>query len=317
MIARCVLCVCLAGCDGGMILRPDSGGGFDTGRDEPDAAAGVQVPGGVVTGELCGIVTVTGAIEVPAGETLTICAGSRLSIAQDAAITVHGTLRIEGTSDAHVQLLGTSEGRWTGLVVGGTLEADFTDIYDARRAIDGLAGSSIRFDDGLVYAFALNNLQLANGGTFDRTTIRSDDTLVVSGGMLRMTDSTIDLDHPGISPDCVHWGGGGAVLDHVAIINCHCPLHFASATMPVTVTASRFDGAAVPVMIAATTAEFRGNVFPVVPFAFEAIGENADVDIAGNYYGGAAPAISNRFSSSVFRGEGEFLTEEPADAGPR
>lgn len=315
VIGRLTILLALAGCDGGGILRPDSGPGFDTGREEPDAAAATQIPAGPVSGELCGLIAVLGTIEVPAGETLTVCAGSTLSMALDAAITVNGTLVLAGTDAAAIQLLGTAEGRWAGLAVNGTLEADFTNVYDARRAITGGPSSSIRFDDGLIHAFALLNLELANGGTFDRTLIRADDTLVVTGGMLSMTDSTIDLDHPGLSPDCVHFAGGGATLDHVRVANCHCPLHLQSTTMPFTLTASILEGASVPIMIASTSAEVHGNVIDG-PVDFEDIGGGIDADVSGNYYGGGAPVVDTD-TPAQFTGAGDYLTERPAGVGPR
>lgn len=308
-----LLCLTLLGCEGPTgPLRPDGGRAFDSGRrSEVDASTVLE--GGPVSGTLCGGIVVAGSIEVPAGEELVVCAGSTITAATGARITVAGTLRLEGTAGARIQLRG--DPRWAGLLVDGVLEADFTDVYDAQTAIVGRAGSSVRFDDGLVYAVALANVSLANGGSFDRSRIFGGGTMSVSGGRLSMTDTVLDLDHPGDSPDCLHVGGGTTTLEHVRITNCHCPIHITRADS-FTVTASVLDGAAYPVMIANTTATFRDNVFEGTAADFDDIGGGIEADIAGNYYGGGAPSLATD-DASQFTGAGEFLAEPPPGAGPR
>ncbi len=308
-----VTCVALLGCQSGVVpLRPDSGPRADSGR-RSEVDASTVLSGGPVSGELCGGIAIPESIEIPTGEELVVCAGSTLTVGSTAQIHVRGTLRLEGRDGAHVQLRG--DPRWAGLVVDGTLEADFTDVYDAQLAIRGNAGSSIRFDDGLIYAIALANAQLAEGGSFARTRIFGGSTMSVTGGTLSMTDSTLDLDHPGDSPDCLHVGGGTATLDHVWITGCHCPIHITQADS-FTTTASILDGAAYPVMIARTSATFRDNVFEGVAADFQDIGAGITADIAGNYFGGAAPTLDTD-DPSQFTGGDAFLTEPPAGAGPR
>lgn len=307
------ICLALLGCGEPLTaLRPDSGAGFDSGR-RTEVDASTTLEGGPVSGTLCGGIAITASIEIPAGEELVICAGSTISASTDVQITVNGTLRLEGTSSARVQMRG--EPRWGGLVVNGTLEADFTDVYDADLAIAGRAGSIVRFDDGLIYALAQDNVSLANGGTLDRTRIFGGGMMSVTGGTFSMTDSVLDLDHPGDAPDCLHVGGGDTTLDHVRITGCHCPIHITRASS-VSVTASVLDGAAVSVMIANTSATFRDNVLDATSADFDDIGGGISADIAGNYYGGGAPTLTTT-DTSQFMGADAFLAEPPAGAGPR
>jgi hypothetical protein len=100
----------------------------------------------------------------------------------------------------------------------------------------------------------------------------------------------------------------------VRITGCHCPIHITRADS-VEVTASILDSAAYPVMIARTSATFRGNVLDGVAADFQDIGGGITADITGNYYGGGPPTLdtddTSQFTST------EFLTDPPADAGPR
>jgi hypothetical protein len=314
-----VLLGCEAPPDGPLV--PDSGAPRDSGMRRPDAAGGVtEVQAGPVSVDLCGVIEVLGSIEIPAGETVTICAGSTVTFAAESVVTVAGTLVLAGEESAGIVLQGDG-GQWGGFDVQGTLTAGFVDMSGAEIAIFGNGGSTIRFDDSVINVpRGRQSARLANGGTFDRTRILGGDTLYVSGGMLSMTDSTLDLDHPGDSPDCLATNSGGVTLDHVRIANCHCPLHFNATSMPVSVTNSILEGAAYPVMIANTDATFHGNSFDGTAEDFQDIavgGSNTiDADIAGNYYGGGPPGLDTD-QVGQFRNAGDFLTEEPAGVGPR
>lgn len=297
-------------------LRPDSGPTPDSGEREPDAGPDgpVALTGGALTEDVCGVVTVSGSIEIPEGETVTVCAGSTVTFERDVALTIAGTLYFAGTADARIQL--SSDARWDGIVVSGTLEADFTDIYDAEMAIEGLADSVVRFDDGFISARATRSARLANGGTFDRTRIFGGSTLRVTGGTLRMTDTEIDLDHPTLSPDCTAVSGAGMVLDHTRFTNCHCPIHINSIDGELTITNSVFDGATYPVMIARASGTFSNNVFEGTRAQLQDIGGSIDVDLAGNYYVGDADILDTD-DASQFRNVEDALGERPAGVGPR
>ncbi|MFK7986906.1 MAG: hypothetical protein AB8I08_12855 [Sandaracinaceae bacterium] len=308
--------LCLACSGPPATLRPDSGPTPDSGEREPDAGPDgpTALTGGALTEDVCGVVIVSGSIEVPEGATVTVCAGSTITFDRDVALTVAGTLRLAGTADERIQL--SSEARWDGIVVSGTLESDFTDIYDAELALEGLAGSLVRFDDGTISARATRSARLANGGTFDRTRIIGGSTFRVTGGTLRMTDSEIDLDHATESPDCTSVSGAGMVLDHTRFTNCHCPIHINSIEGELTITNSVFDGASYPVMIARASGTFSNNVFEGIRAQLQDIGGSIDVDLAGNYYVGDADILDTD-DPSQFRNVDDALSERPAGVGPR
>lgn len=316
MRSTILLCaLSLAACDGATDapLRPDAGPGSDSGR-RVVGGEDTRVEGGPTSGELCGTIRIVGDVEVPEGETLTVCAGSTVVLETDVALTVSGTLRLAGSADAPVQLNG--DRRWSGITVRGALEADFVEIYDAADGIRGEAGSSIRLDDSLLYARGLSNLRLAAGATLHRTRVFGGGTVRVSGGVLDMVDAEIDLDHPGESPDCTALSGGSLQIDHSRLTNCHCPIHINASDAPISITNSVLDGAAYPVMIARSTGVFRGNAFEGTVAHYQDIGGEIDVDIAGNFYAGDI-ALLDTDAPGQFRGADEVLAERPAGVGPR
>lgn len=286
-----------------------------------DAGPGIEVAGGDVSGDWCGSVHVTATARVPAGSTLTVCAGSVVTLDADVSLTVEGTLILAGTDAAHVTLGSTAGGGlWGSIDVTGTLEGDFADVSAGTVCIGGRAASVIRLDDSTLVGCE-RSMQLANGGTFDRTEVTGGVTLLVTGGILRMTDSLVDLGRPVFGPDCTDWAGGGAILDHVHFTGCHCPIHINSSSLEVTVTGSLFDGATNTVMIANSVATFHGNNF---------IGAGAHLydlddrfrtgvtvaDVAGNYWEGGPPEIQST-RPMQFTGTSDFLTTPIAGVGPR
>ncbi|MCA9526398.1 MAG: hypothetical protein KC549_08900 [Myxococcales bacterium] len=187
----------------------------------------------------------------------------------------------------------TMGGAWRGLRVGGTLDAEHLTVADAANGLETADGAQVDVRHGR-FERCQTALVLAGGGTFSHTTINGGDSLTLTGGVLRMTDSVLDLGHPQQSPDCTRISGGGLVLDHVRFTGCHCPLHIDRAPEGVEVTASILDGAANPVMIAQTTGRFTGNHLIGAQEDFLDIGGGFSVDIAGNYYGGDAPRLGSR-----------------------
>ncbi|MBI5503139.1 MAG: hypothetical protein HY907_23040 [Deltaproteobacteria bacterium] len=312
------------GCDPACRLEAGADAGADAGPDavpdegldaEADAASDgpLVIAGGDVSGSWCGPSQVNASVTVPAGETLEICAGSVVTFAPEAAMTVAGTLALRGTAGARVTL--TSSAQWPGLVVSGTLDGAFADFRNAARCVDGRRGSAITIGDS-TFEGCDASIRVASGGTFDRTVVRGGAALGISGGILRMTDSSIDLGHRGTPPDCTNFDAGGAVLDHVRIGGCHCPLHVNRTTEEVTVTNSVFDEAAVPVMIAQSTATFHGNHFLGSGPGMMDIGGSIAADVAGNYWGGGAPDISTS-DPGQFTGTADYSTGPIPGAGPR
>ncbi|MCC6876895.1 MAG: hypothetical protein IT378_21500 [Sandaracinaceae bacterium] len=306
MLAACGDEVTAARPDGAMPITPQDAGRRAGGGD-------TTVEPGDASGEWCGDVLVTGDVTVPAGATLTICAGSVVTFASGAAMRVQGTLLVRGTADRRVQLAG--DGMWAGLFVNGSFEADFTDVYDADLAITGEAGSQIRFDDGLIFARTGGSLTLANGASLARSTIQFGRSIRVTGGTLSLTDSVVDFDHPRATPDCVLVAGGALSVDHSQIGNCHCPLHI-TAGGPVDVRDSILDGAAYPVMIAAVTAEIHGSHLLGSGASLQDIGGPFTANISGNDYGGDAPVLDTD-DAAQFTGADQFEAAPIPGVGPR
>jgi hypothetical protein len=287
-------------------------GGLES--DAEPTCSGRDVAGGEVRGTWCGVVGVHAPVRVPAGETLTIEAGSSVHIDEGTAITVEGTLRIVGTATARVTI-GPAGATWGGIVVTGRLEAAFSDVRGAAPAIATMAPGTTVFTDGTIES-AGTPISIAGEATFDRSRILGRSSIGITGGTLQMTDTSVDLSQPETGPDCTTFHGGAAILDHVHITGCHCPLHIQSTSAPVSVRASIFDGATTPVMIANTTGEFHGNVFEGRGTAMLDIGGGIDVDVADNWWGGPMADIGTR-DRSQFRNADRVLTTRPTDVGPR
>ncbi len=299
-----------AAADDAFVERPDTGPRDDAGM--------TTVAGGDVSGAWCGTIEVTGDVTIAVGETLTICAGAAVHFAAGAGMTVEGTLAMPGVDGLPITL--DSAASWPGLSISGTVDGSFVDLSNAAQAISGLAGSTIRLDDSTISA-CTRTLALANGGTFDRTTITAGSTVTVTGGVLRMTDSVLDLQHGPNPPDCTDWAGGGAVLDHVRFTGCHCPIHINSASEVFTITNSILDAATNPIMIADCTATFTNNDFVGISSLVLDIGDRTGVtcDVASNYWDGPAGhgAQVGTGNHAQFTGEDMVLAAPVAGAGPR
>jgi hypothetical protein len=298
------------------------GGGHDAYVLPRTDAGSSTFAGGDASGTWCGDVTVTAAARVPAGATLSICAGATVHFAATAGVTIDGTLVAAGESGVRVLL--TSDTSWPGLTITptGALTATFTDIERSSYAINGQAGGTIAVEDSTIAADASSiTINTATGGRFDRTQITGGTTVVITGGTLRMTDSTIDLGHPTASPDCTSWSGGGAVLDHVHFTGCHCPIHINSASLPVSITHSVLDGAGDPVMIGHATATITDNDLVGVSTLVLDIGDGDTVscDVSNNWWdrsGAHAVDVGTR-NVAQFTGTSTVASAPIPGAGPR
>jgi hypothetical protein len=305
-------------------VRPDTGTAPDSGAQIPTDSGTVEQPdsgqqqqatvidGGDVSGNWCGTYEITAQIQVPAGQTLTICPGSEIGFRSNVGFEVMGTLMIDGDTNS-IRMFPLDAG-WIGIAVAGTLNATGVDISGGTNCIRGLAGSTISVTDAVLSCNF--GLRLANGGVFRNITVNGGSTVIIEDGHFDIADSTIDLGHPSAAPDCTDWNGGSATLDHVRFTGCHCPLHFNSATGPITVTNSIFDDAAIPCMIANANATFTHNHFLGGGIDMLDIGGPFTADIAGNYWGGGAPSL-NTDNAAQFSGANDYSTTPFTDVGPR
>jgi hypothetical protein len=191
------------------------------------------------------------------------------------------------------------------------------DLSKGSLCISGLAGSSITLDSTTM-TMCSASMRLANGGTFTKTTITGGQTVSITGGVLNMTDSVIDLQQPTNQfTDCTDWQGGSATLDHVRFTACHCPLHFNSTTgAPITITNSIFDQAAVPIMIANSAGASMTHSHILGSPQLDDIGGSIQFNVAGNYWGGGPPNIASG-NTAQFTGADMFSMTPFTDVGPR
>lgn len=276
------------------------------------------VSGGNVQGSWCGRFQVTGNVTVPADTSLEICPGSHITFGAYVGIRVEGTLLLSGTSEAPVQLLPDSSTDWAGLTIRGTLDGKYALLEGASLAINGLSGSHIQLQDSVVKSTNFV-LQLVNGGTFERSTFLGDQTIFLAGGLLKMTDTLIDFQHPAEAPDCIDVSGGGLELDHVKITGCHCTLHIEGSTLPNHVTHSILEGAVDAVMLEDTIATFTGNHLIGAENDILDIGEEEggiQAAVGGNYWGGGAPWVTTPFLAQ-FTGLEDYSEVPLEDVGPR
>jgi hypothetical protein len=282
----------------------------------------VAVEGGEVEGDWCGRVDVRGTVTVPPDRTLTLCAGADVTFAARAALVVRGALRVLGTAAEPVTLRAAppepggsaTAPRWAGLRVTGRASGAHLAVRGAAIGVETLAGADAAIGS-LDVADCDFGLRLGGGGAFDRARVVGGGSVTVTGGVLRMRDAVVDLEHPEVSPDCLVWSGGGAVLEHVHVTGCHCPVHIAAATEEFVLTGSLLDGAAVAVMIRDARATFRGNAFIGTGTAVQDIGGGISADVAGNYW--EAPRLLSTSAPAQFRGADDRLATRPPDVGPR
>lgn len=276
-----------------------------------------EVAAGEVSGSWSGAVKVLGSVKVPSGQNLTLAAGTTVLFAADALLEIQGTMSIQGESGQKVYLTSES-GAWSGMKVTGALDANFVEISNGRLCVDGLVGSTVAMRDSLVRA-CQQTVRFANGATLLRSQFLGGGNVYVTGGALKMEDSTIDLQHPEKSPDCLDITVASVDISYSRLTGCHCPIHFNESVGQVNISHSVLDGAAIPIMIAKTTGTFVSNNIEYTQTQILDIGGGTgeiQANIAGNYWGGAAPTI-NSPDESQFIGADQFLTSPVADAGPR
>lgn len=287
--------------------------------DPTETPASVQaVTGGTVSGLWCGLYLVTSNVTVSSGSVLEVCPGSSIAFNAGVGIRVEGTLDLNGTADRPILLHAASESRWAGLSVTGTFRGAFVEITSATLGLNGLAGSDLVLEDSSITA-SQYTLQVVNGGIFDRSQFIGGQTIYIGGGLVSMTDSFVDQEHPEKAPDCLDVSGGGVELNHVQITGCHCPLHITKSTLPNTVMNSILDGAVDAVMIAKSVATFTGNHLIGRDSGVMDIGEEEggfQANVAGNYWGGGAPMVMTPYLDQ-FTGLEDYTTVPFDDAGPR
>ncbi len=128
-------------------------------------------------------VRVTADLDVPAGETLTVAAGTRVLIEPEVSIEIHGRLEVAGTAEAPVLFTAASE-PWGGVrVLGG--EAALADSWlvggggDASLAFGHSSSQPVIYVEG-------GSLAMSGGGLIDNPgkALGSQDATVALTGVL-------------------------------------------------------------------------------------------------------------------------------------
>lgn len=294
--------------------RQDTGTRVSDGQvDSAGPREDLDIPGGDVSGAWCGAIRVLGTVTVPAGQALEVCAGTSITVADGARLRVDGQLFLHGTSVKPIRISGSG---WLGIVVAGAVDGTFTEVRDAGTCIKGNDGAQIVLHDSYLHSCgqALNSV---NGAHMDRTIIEGGSSVSLSGGLLKMTDSIIDLMHDTQAPDCTKFTNTSVELSHVRFTGCHCPLHFGSAgATPIAIEDSVFDGATYPAMVANVRGRFARNHFSGTSSDFLDIGGSIDLDIADNYYEGNAPDITGG-PVEQFKNRDQYRDQPVSGAGPR
>ncbi|MGN6110016.1 MAG: hypothetical protein ACTHU0_33230 [Kofleriaceae bacterium] len=192
---------------------------------------------------------------IETGVTVTVAAGTTLSFANGTGLVVKGTLKIEGTSAAKVQLMpDAGASLWDGITVEGEPTAGtLTMSYGVQKggAISTRAGSTTTITDSKLWGA---------GGDF----------LVMTGGTVTMSYSQLGAD-PGEAD------------------TTHCNIHTSGAANTIHITRSNIQGVPYGLMLYGgqntvfTNNNWFGNEIDVDTSA------GVTGDFSGGYFDGAPP----------------------------
>lgn len=198
-------------------------------------------------------------LEIPAGMTISIAPGARLTADPGVTITVRGTLKVASASGRHAVVAPAQAGMpWGGVTVesGGTLDAEGLDLEGTAKALQLKTGTAAaRYDQGTITGAEVA-FDIARGARLDTAHATVVGATQASGVDGQLHARYLDYDKAGLSggiilgdPTAVldvtdsrfhappAFGGGdylislGASLVHVAyttITGSHCAFHFDS-----------------------------------------------------------------------------------------
>jgi len=220
----------------GVGVGGSSGGG--SGQVITGAGGGAGPVGADET--LCGAVALTANKIVAAGKTVAICAGSTLTFSADVGLTVNGRLRVQGSAQLPVKLVGAtaSAGGWAGLVLngGGDLSATYLEIRHATTALAARPASTYAIDH-LVIDNSAALLVLSSSGTIAHGTLRglgsaqSQSPVLIYNASPHITDTSVTQGlYPGIDMIIVGGASSAPLFDHVEVADSHCAFHFNEST---------------------------------------------------------------------------------------
>jgi len=255
------------------------GGSGDPGTsndgDPGDGTGPVTSVSGHITANATWIVVihVVGGVTIDAGVTLQVAAGATVDLAAGAGITVLGTLDIQGVRASKVVFRWATPGEnWYGLAVpgGGSLTASYLIQVGGGIMISG-TGKVTLVDTRMSHAVG--------------------DFLVMSGGTLNMTYSSIGLE-PGQRD------------------STHCDMHV-SGPVEITATHSNFSTSSYGIMFyGGSNADFRSTNWFSNAIDIDRGGAAVTGNFSNSYFAGGAPSYVG-FTMQ------DMATERVADAGVR
>lgn len=279
-----------------------------------DESEALVIDGGSVSGRWDGPVQVNNAIQIDPGQTLEVTANAVVLFDLDATFSVAGTLTIQGTAEEPVWF-GPQKSNWPGLTVTGSLTASHLDLMYTSTGVDAKEGSQITLDNTRVIDSDAS-FKLANGASFDHVTVEGGNTVRVTGGILSMVDSVIDLQVPVTGADCINVSGGGLELAYSHLTGCHCTTHIVYAPLGVSISSSLLDGNSYPMMVAGAVVNLSHNNLLAGQYNIQDIGGGIEASVAGNYWGGGEPHIDSS-NLGQFSGLDDYSTTAFEDVGPR
>jgi hypothetical protein len=247
---------------------------------------------------LCGNVRLDAAKVVPAGKTLTICAGSTVTAAATASLTVQGKLLVQGAAGKPVKLAGaqaTPTG-WPGLVVasGGEVSATYLEIRNASTAMETKAGANFTIDH-LVIEGCESMLALASGGSIAHGTMhglgqqQGDSPISINNASPKFTDTVVNQGAFG-GVDMIVVGGAmsSPVFDRMDVADSHCAFHFNSGN-GITISNSFIHHNAYGLMVVASQGNHivHNNFQDNAPTNIGTCAGAASAEVKDNYFAGA------------------------------
>jgi hypothetical protein len=219
------------------------------------------------------VIHVVGGVTIDAGVTLQVAAGATVDLAAGAGITVLGTLDIQGVRASKVAFRWATPGEnWYGLAVpgGGSLTASYLIQVGGGIMISG-TGKVTLVDTRMSHAVG--------------------DFLVMSGGTLNMTYSSIGLE-PGQRD------------------STHCDMHV-DGPVEITATHSNFSTSSYGIMFyGGNNADFRSTNWFSNAIDIDRGGASVTGNFSNSYFASGAPSYVG-FTMQ------DMATERVADAGVR
>jgi hypothetical protein len=324
------------GGSGGFGSEHDGGGGGPVGNNGPTSSI-------TSNQSWSGLVNIMQNTSIEAGATVDVAAGTLINVATGAAITVKGTLTVNGTDGSHVIFNPMQQGAsWGGVVVasGGSLQLNYADLNYTQTPLSSNAGAaSVNVSHAQFLHYTGMGSQIASNATFDhlRVEFGSGEGFAVNGAagtLVTVTDSVI------------HQTGGDALIvngagdftfqyNHVygnggnttQLSGQHCACHF-SSTGTFTVDHNILEKSQVGFMAGGMNAQSKVmyNNFVSNPEAvYSGLGAiSAGADLSHNFWDGSPPAISGNTTNQGTAGTAYYSTAlptytaaDPTSVGPR